>query len=69
LARAKLAQLYPDGGGALYTALINDLLARAQGNPFFLEELLNYLRDQGIEPHELATAVGWNCPTACTPLF
>jgi predicted ATPase/class 3 adenylate cyclase len=53
LARAKLVQLYPDDRGALYTALVNDLLARAQGNPFFLEELLNYLRDQEIEPREL----------------
>jgi predicted ATPase len=54
LARTKLAQLYPDGGGALYTALIDDLLTRAQGNPFFLEELLNYLRDQDIKPGDMS---------------
>jgi adenylate cyclase len=53
LARVKLAQLYPDGGGALYAALVDELLTRAQGNPFFLEELLNYLRDQGIEPGDM----------------
>jgi adenylate cyclase len=48
--RAKLGQLYPTRTGALPLGLVEKLMARAQGNPFFLEELLNYLRDRGFDP-------------------
>jgi adenylate cyclase len=50
--RAKLAQLYPARSGAVPPALVQKLIARAQGNPFYLEELLNYLRDRGLDPRE-----------------
>jgi tetratricopeptide (TPR) repeat protein len=59
--RAKLAQLYPAGGarsqrsargGALPSGLVDKLMARAQGNPFYLEELLNFLRDRGLDPRD-----------------
>ena len=50
--RAKLAQLYPARSGALPVALVEKLMARAQGNPFYLEELLNYLHDRGLDPRE-----------------
>lgn len=50
--RAKLAQLYPARGGAVPPALVEKLLARAQGNPFYLEELLNFLRDRGLDPRD-----------------
>jgi len=52
--RAKLAQLYPARGGALPPGLVEALMARAQGNPFYIEELLNYVRDRGLDPTELA---------------
>jgi adenylate cyclase len=51
--RAKLAQLYPARGGALPKGLVDTLTARAQGNPFYLEELLNYVRDRGLDPSDL----------------
>ncbi len=51
--RAKLAQLYPSRGGALPSGLVDKLMARAQGNPFYLEELLNYVRDRGLDPADL----------------
>jgi class 3 adenylate cyclase/tetratricopeptide (TPR) repeat protein len=51
--RAKLAQLYPARGGALPSGLVQTLMARAQGNPFYLEELLNYVRDRGLDPADL----------------
>ncbi|PWB77273.1 MAG: hypothetical protein C3F07_02400 [Anaerolineales bacterium] len=51
--RAKLTQLYPARGGALPAGLVETLMARAQGNPFYLEELLNYLHDRGIDPSEI----------------
>ncbi len=48
LIRAKLAQLFPARTGALPQALVSQLTARAEGNPFYIEELLNYLRDRDI---------------------
>lgn len=51
--RAKLAQLYPARGGALPAGLVEKLMTRAQGNPFYLEELLNYVRDRGLDPADL----------------
>lgn len=51
--RAKLLQLYPARGGALPAGLVDALMRRAQGNPFYLEELLNYVRDRGLDPADL----------------
>jgi adenylate cyclase len=50
--RAKLAQLYPARSGAVPPQLVDKLMQRAQGNPFFLEELLNYLHDRGLDPRD-----------------
>ena len=51
--RAKLAQLYPARGNSLPKGLVDVLMARAQGNPFYLEELLNYLHDRSLDPAQL----------------
>ena len=52
--RAKLAQLYPARRGAVPDQLVDRLMSRAQGNPFYLEELLNYLHDRGLDPRDPA---------------
>ncbi len=52
LIRAKLAQLFPARSDALPQALVAQLTARAEGNPFYTEELLNYLRDRGLNPFD-----------------
>lgn len=54
--RGKLRQLFPDGADAVPAALIEQVAARAQGNPFYLEELLNYLHDRGFDPRSFANA-------------
>lgn len=51
--RAKLMQLYPARASILPGGLVETLMARSQGNPFYLEELLNYLRDRGLDPADL----------------
>jgi adenylate cyclase len=51
--RAKLVQLYPERGGALPKGLVEALMQRSQGNPFYLEELLNYMRDRGLDPADI----------------
>ncbi|MBK8432195.1 MAG: hypothetical protein IPL28_13270 [Chloroflexi bacterium] len=52
--RAKLARLYPLRSGGLPDGLAEALMARAQGNPFYLEELLNYVHDRNLDPAELS---------------
>jgi tetratricopeptide (TPR) repeat protein len=55
LVRAKLAQFAPERGNQVPAALIERIAARAQGNPFYAEELLNYVRDRGLDPHDAVT--------------
>ena len=51
LIRSKLAQML--GAEAEAPAALVDLItARAQGNPFYIEELLNFIRSQGVDPQD-----------------
>lgn len=52
LIRAKLALLFPERTGTLPRALADELILKSQGNPFFIEELLNYLHDRGLNPFD-----------------
>jgi adenylate cyclase len=52
--RAKLAQLYPEWRGSVPKALIGRLIAQAQGNPFYAEELINYLHDRDLDLRDQA---------------
>ena len=49
LMRFKLAQV-GDGGTELSPVLIERITEHAEGNPFYIEELLNYLRDLRLDP-------------------
>lgn len=51
--RSKLIQLYPARSRVVSPDLVKALMARAQGNPFYLEELLNYVRDLGLDPEDI----------------
>ncbi len=58
LIQAKLAQLFPQAVEALPSTLTSAIQERADGNPFYLEELLNYLHDRNInlyDPNVLKT--------------
>lgn len=62
--RAKLATLFPERSGAVPAALIGLITERAQGNPFYVEELLNYLHDRGIDPRHAAAAASLELPSS-----
>jgi class 3 adenylate cyclase/tetratricopeptide (TPR) repeat protein len=47
----KLGQVYGEQG-KVPQALIEKITLRAGGNPFYIEELLNYLRDRNIDPQQ-----------------
>ena len=52
LVSLKLHQIYGDHA-ELPQALIEKIGQRAEGNPFYIEELLNYLHDRNIDPGQL----------------
>jgi adenylate cyclase len=67
--RAKLAQLFPEHGGGVPPLLIERITGRAQGNPFYMEELLNYLHDRGIDPRDAAALNALDLPTSLYSLI
>lgn len=50
-------------------ALIDRITDRAQGNPFYIEELLNYLQDQGIDPQDSDLLEQLQLPTSLHSLI
>jgi predicted ATPase/class 3 adenylate cyclase len=68
LVRLKLGQFFGEGG-----AVPDDLAARVnertQGNPFYVEELLNYMRDQGIDPRDGAALAAMELPSSLHSLI
>jgi adenylate cyclase len=69
LIRAKLADLFPERDNGLPTALVEQVIGKAQGNPFFIEELLNYLRDRGISPYEEQALTALELPSSLHTLI
>jgi predicted ATPase/class 3 adenylate cyclase len=51
LIRLKLEQFFGPGTSAP-SAFVERITARAEGNPFYIEELLNYLQDRRIDPQD-----------------
>ncbi|HMA38078.1 MAG TPA: tetratricopeptide repeat protein [Chloroflexia bacterium] len=58
---ARLARLLP-AETPVPAAAVAQLAARAQGNPFYLEELVNYLGEQGVDPTDEAALAGVDWP-------
>jgi predicted ATPase/class 3 adenylate cyclase len=69
LIRAKLAQLFPERTGPLPKTLVSELTTKSQGNPFFIEELLNYLHDRGLNPYDATTVEALDLPTSLQTLI
>ncbi len=68
LIRLKLAQsargeATPDAG------VVRRLAERSQGNPFYLEELINLVRDQGLDPNEAQTWESLELPASLQSLI
>ncbi len=66
--RAKLSQLYPEWRGAAPKALIDRVIARAQGNPFYAEELINYLHDRDLDLRDQAILEKLELPASLNSL-
>jgi len=50
LLQARLAQMFPSATTPLPPMITRQIIDHAEGNPFYLEETLNYLRDRGVDP-------------------
>src|SRR5262249_43928233 len=53
----------------LPAGLVEELTARAEGNPFYLEELLAYLAERGIDPRAPGRLAGLDWPTSLQSLL
>ena len=51
LALLKLKQLWPESEAAS-PEFLQQIITKAAGNPFYLEEMINFIRDQQISPHD-----------------
>lgn len=69
LIRAKLAQLFPERTGALPRALADEITLKSQGNPFFIEELLNFLHDRGLNPYDAQALEELDLPASLQTLI
>ncbi|MBA3532932.1 MAG: AAA family ATPase, partial [Ardenticatenales bacterium] len=49
--------------------VVQQLIVRAQGNPFYIEELLNYLQDRGVDTQDGSTLAQLELPTSLHSLI
>lgn len=68
LIHAKLAQM-SDHAVDPDPAVVQRLVERSQGNPFYLEELINLLRDQGRDPNDPRAWEGLELPNSLQSLI
>jgi len=64
IVRAKLAQQFPERHAPLPRGLLEHIAARAQGNPFYVEELLDYLHDRGLDPGQAGALQALELPAS-----
>lgn len=64
MARSTLARLYPERPGTLPAAVLEQLVRRAQGNPFYVEELLAFLHDRGLDPQHPDAVLALEAPSS-----
>jgi predicted ATPase/class 3 adenylate cyclase len=67
LIRLKLDRIF--GSQAAPRAVVERLTARAEGNPFYIEELLNYLQDRGVDPQDNDALERLDLPTSLHSLI
>jgi adenylate cyclase len=53
----------------LHPDFLNRINELAQGNPFYIEELINYLHDRGLDPNDLGSIEKLDLPTSLSSLI
>jgi adenylate cyclase len=68
LIQLKLDELYGENQ-TINPRLVEIISRRTQGNPFYIEELLNYLHDQGVDPQDSHALEQIDLPTSLHSLI
>ena len=68
LIRMKLEQFFGEQQ-QLSPAFVENITRRAQGNPFYIEELINYLQDRGLNPKDIGAVEQLELPTSLHSLI
>ena len=68
LIRLKLGQFFGEGMDPP-AGFMDMVTQRAAGNPFYIEEILNYLKDLGVDPHDSQRLAGIDLPTSIYSLI
>ena len=68
LIQMKLEQLFGEQQ-QVSPAFVESITRRAQGNPFYIEELLNYLEDRGLDPKDIGAIEQLELPTSLHSLI
>lgn len=68
LIELKLQQVY-GADAAAPAAFVTLITERAQGNPFYVEELINYLNDRGIDPDDRQALAALDLPASLQSLI
>jgi len=68
LIRLKLEQII-GVQASISPKLVQEISRRAQGNPFYIEELLNYLRDKDLNPQDIQTLENVDLPRSLQSLI
>jgi adenylate cyclase len=55
--------------GVLPVSFVERLIERAQGNPFYLDQMINYIQDQGINPSDAAALEAVRLPESLRALI
>lgn len=58
-----------NGAAPVDPVLVQKLTARAGGNPFYIEELLNYMRDRGLDPRDVRAFEPLDLPDSLSSLI
>lgn len=69
LIRTRLQLLFPQGTTAVPKALVQQIASRAQGNPFYIEELVNYLHARGLDLADPTTFTNLDLPASLHSLI
>ncbi|MGB8643744.1 MAG: AAA family ATPase [Anaerolineae bacterium] len=76
LARAEAAQLVEEKAAVLFNVqpdlppkFVEAIVSRTEGNPFYIEELMNYLRDRGVVPGDMVSFEQLELPGNLTSLI
>ena len=68
MARRRLMELTDAQAGTVSNALVRRLAQQAEGNPFYLEELVNYIGDRALDPSDPYALSQFDLPSSVQSL-